>query len=246
MAALLSTYRILWAPCPRESDVGRRIGADRDLWLPYFVEGVALAKLDAGLGVPFDDYDLAQGILAAYFEKPAEADAPENLAPYLSCALDELVTSFQRPSLEVLVLELARGLGQRHGWALARDALRTGRALLPDSPQIACDYVVALWRMLESEEAAEPVAVLHEILDLCPAADSPALRPMAREYLVLVHVGALAVAMRGAELAARLSEARALVADPYLRGKLDELESREGALDPVRWDLFESSAGRDA
>jgi hypothetical protein len=246
MKAPSSTYRILWASCPRESDVGRRIGADRDLWLPYFVEGEGLAKLDAGLGVPFDDYDLAQGILAAYFEKPAERGAPEDLTPYLSCALDELAATFRRPSLEVMILELARGMGQRHGWAVAREALRTGRALLPDSPQIACDYVVALWRMLEAQEAAEPVAVLHEILDLCPSADSPALRPMAREYLVLVHVGALAAAVRGVELAARLTEARALVADPYLLGKLEELEAREGALDPAAWDLFESNARPDA
>ena len=141
-----------------------------------------------------------------------------------------------------MVLELARGMGQRHGWALAREALRSGRALLPDSAQIACDYVVALWRMLESGEASEPVAVLHEILDLCPSVDSSTLRPMAREYLLLVHVGALAMAVRGVELAARLTEAHALVADPYLLGKLEELVARTGALDPAEWDLFESKA----
>ena len=236
------TYRILWAPCPRESDVGRRIGADRDLWLPYLVEGEALAKLDAGLGVPFDDYDLGQGILAAYFETPSEPEAPRDLAPYMSCALDELVVAFPRPSLEVMILELARGMGQRHGWALAREALRTGRALLPESPQIKCDYVVALWRMLESREAAEPMAVLHEILDLCPSADSAALRPMAREYLALVHLGALAAAEDYANLPTLLEEARRLVADPYLRAKLRELESQVGPLDPHRWDLFESKA----
>jgi hypothetical protein len=243
MKAPSPTYRILWAPCPRESDVGRRIGADRDVWLPYLVEGEGLARLAAGQGVPFDDYDLAQGILAAYFERPAEASAPKDLTPYLSCALDELVPAFQRPSLEVMILELARGMGQRHGWALAREALRTGRALLPNSPQIACDYVVALWRMLESEEGTESLAVLHEILDLCPAAESPTLRPMAREYLVLVHVGALAAAVRGVELAARLTEARAHVSDPYLLGKLEELEAREGALDPAAWNLFDSKGG---
>ena len=244
MKAPSSTYRILWAPCPRESDVGRRIGADRDLWLPYLVEGEGLARLDAGQGVPFDDYDLAQGILAAYFERPAEPGAPPDLTPYLSCALDELVTAFQRPSLEVMVLELARGLGQRHGWALAREALRTGRTLLPESPQIACDYVVALWRMLESKEASEPVAVLHEVLDLCPLADSPALRPRAREYLALVHVGALAAAGRAEELRARVAQARASISDPYLLGKLGELEAHAAALDPVAWDLFESKGQR--
>jgi hypothetical protein len=201
-----------------------------------------LVKLDAGQGVPFDDYDLAQGILAAYFDRPAEPGAPADLKPYLSCALDELVAAFPRPSLEVMVLELARGMGQRHGWALAREALRTGRTLLPASAQIACDYIVALWRMLESGAASEPVAALHEILDLCPSADSSALRPMAREYLALVQLGALAMARRGVELAARLTEARALVADPYLLGKLDELEARTGALDPAEWDLFESRA----
>jgi hypothetical protein len=237
-----STYCILWAPCPRESDVGRRIGADRDLWLPYFVEGEALDKLDAGLGVPFDDYDLAQGILAGYFETPAEPSAPRDLAPYLCCALDDLVTAFKRPSLEVMVLELARGMGQRHGWALARDALRTGRALLPESPQIACDYVVALWRMLESHEAKEPRAVLHEVLDVCPSADSATLRPMAREYLALVRLGALAAAEDYAEVPVLLEEARRLVVDPYLRGKLNELETQVGPLDPHRWDLFESKA----
>jgi hypothetical protein len=246
MHASASTYRIVWAPCPRESDVGRRIGADRDLWLPYLVEGEGLARLDAGLGAPFDDYDLAQGILAAYFERPAGADAPKDLTPYLSSALDELATAFQRPSVEVMILELARGLGQRHGWALAREALRTGRALLPDSPQIACDYVVALWRMLESREAPEPRAVVHEILDLCPLADSPVLRPMARQYLVLVHLGALAAAGRDAELASFQSEAQARVGDPYLVGKLRELEASKGVLDPTAFDLFETKAARDA
>jgi hypothetical protein len=243
MEAPSSTYRILWAPCPRESGVGRRIGADRDIFLPYLVEGEGLAKLDAGLGVPFDDYDLAQGILAAYLESPAEPHAPKDLKPYLTCALDELVAAFQRPSLEVLVLELARGMGQRHGWALAREALRTGRALLPESPQISCDYVVALWRMLESGDATEPVALLHEILDLCPSADSLALRPMAREYLALVHVGALAAAGRTEELRARVTQARAFVADPYLLGKLQELDAQRG-VPPAAWDLFESKGRR--
>ncbi len=245
MDASSSTYRILWAPCPRDSEVGRRIGADRDLWLPYLVEGAGLVKLNAGFGVPFDDYDLAQGILAAYFEVPAEPGAPRDLAPYLSCALDELVTAFERPSLEAMVLELARGMGQRHGWGLARAALRTGRALLPESPQITCDYVVALWRMLESGHATEPVATLHEILDLCPTADSPALRPMAREYLALVQLGALAAAGKSADLAARLAEVGAFVADPYLLGKLRELEACPGALDPVAWDLFEAKSMAD-
>jgi hypothetical protein len=238
-----STYRILWAPCPRDSEVGRRIGADRDLWLPYLVEGEGLAKLDAGLGVPFDDYDLAQGILAAYFEAPSDPAAPRDLAPYLSCALDELVTAFGRPSLEVMVLELARGMGQRHGWGLAREALRTGRALLPESPQITCDYVVALWRMLESREALELVAVLHEILDLCPSADSATLRPMAREYLALVHLGALAASAQYSKLPVVLREARGIVTDPYLKGKLLELERQVGPLDPRAFDLFESQRG---
>jgi hypothetical protein len=242
MDASSSTYRILWAPCPRDSEVGRRIGADRDLWLPYLVEGAGLVKLNAGFGVPFDDYDLAQGILAAYFEAPAEPGAPRDLAPYLSCALDELVTAFERPSLEAMVLELARGMGQRHGFGLAREALRTGRALLPESPQITCDYVVALWRMLESGEATEPVAVLHEVLDLGPTADSGALRPMAREYLALVHLGALKAAGQTAALAARLAEVAPRVADPYLVGKLRELEAGGGVLDPVAWDLFESKS----
>jgi len=240
MDAPSSTYRILWAPCPRDSEVGRRIGADRDLWLPYLVEGDGLVKLNAGFGVPFDDYDLAQGILAAYFEAPADPGAPRDLAPYLSCALDAMVAAFARPSLEILVLELARGMGQRHGWALAREALRTGRVLLPDSAQITCDYVVALWRMLESGRATEPVALLHEVLDLCPTADSPALRPMAREYLALVHLGALAAAGLTSTLTARLAEVGPLVADPYLLGKLREIEAGVGLLDPVAWDLFES------
>ena len=241
-----STYRILWAPCPRESDVGRRIGADRDLWLPYLVEGDGLQMLDAGQGVAFDDYDLAQGILAAYFERPAGVHEPADLSPYLGCALDELVTSFPRPSLETLVLELSRGMGQRHGWSLAREALRTGRTLLPDSAQVACDYVVALWRMLEAEEASEPVAVLHEILDVAAAVEPAALRPLAREYLVLVHLGALTLAGRADDLAPRLEAAHALVADPYLTGKLRELEDRSGPLDAAAWDLFESKVGRGA
>jgi hypothetical protein len=239
-----STYRILWAPCPRESDVGRRIGADRDIWIPYLVDGEGLVKFDGGQGVPFDDYDLAQGILAAYFEKPAKTGAPEDLKPYLSCALDELVVAFRRPSLEVMILELARGMAQRHGWALAREALRTGRALLPESAQIACDYVVALWRTLEAGEADEPRALLREILDLAPAVESEGLRPIAREYLALVRLGAMAAVGEQGTFAALLAQARRLVSDPYLQGKLGELERQEGPLDPRPWDLFETK--RDA
>lgn len=241
-----ATYRILWAPCPRESDVGRRIGADRDLWLPYLVEGDGLARLDAGQGVPMDDHDLAQGILAAYFERPAEPGAPKDLQPYLSCALDELVAAFQRPSLEAMVLEIARAMGLRHGWSLGCQALRTGRALLPDSAQVACDYVVALWRTLEAGEPAEPRAVLREILDLVPASDSDGLRPMAREYLALVHLGALAAAEEYGKVPVLLEEARRLVADPYLVGKLRELERQVGPLDPREWDLFETKASPPA
>ena len=237
-----ATYRILWAPCPRESDVGRRVGADRDLWLPYLVEGDGLARLNEGQGVPLDDHDLAQGILAAYFERPAEPRAPKDLKPYLSCALVELVAAFQRPSLEAMVLEIARAMGLRHGWSLGREALRTGRALLPDSAQMACDYVVALWRMLEAGEAIEPRAVLHEILDLAPAVDSAGLRPMAREFLALVHLGALAAAEEYGKVPVLLEEARRLVADPYLLGKLRELERQVGPLDPRQWDLFETKA----
>jgi hypothetical protein len=189
-----------------------------------------------------DDYDLVQGILAAYFERPPDPGAPRDLRPYLSCALDELVAAFRRPSLEAMVLEVARAMGLRHGWSLAREALRTGRTLLPDSAQIACDYAVSLWRMLEAGEAPEPTPLLHEILDVAPAADSPRLRPMAREYLALVHLGAMAAAQEYANLPARLGEARKVVADPYLQKKLQELERQVGPLDPRAWDLFETRA----
>jgi hypothetical protein len=222
--------------------VGRRIGTDRDVFLPYLVEGEGLAKLEAGQGVPFDDHDLAQGILAAYFERPSDPAAPKDLQPYLACALDELVAAFRRPSLEVLVLEISRAMGLRHGWALAREALRTGRALLPDSAQVACDYVVALWRMLEAGEGQRD-GLLREILELAPAADAPGLRPMAREFLALVHLAAMAAAEEYTALPARLEEARRLVADPYLRGKLQELEAHAGRLDPRAFDLFETRAG---
>ena len=63
---------------------------------------------------------------------------------------------------------------------------------------------------------------------------------MAREYLALVHVGALAAAGHARELLVRLAQAKAFVADPYLLGKLQELEARKGLLDPAVWDLFES------
>ncbi len=42
-----ATYRILWAPCPRESEVGRRVGTDRDIWLPCLVERVSVLLEEA-------------------------------------------------------------------------------------------------------------------------------------------------------------------------------------------------------
>ena len=51
---------------------------------------------------------------------------------------------------------------------------------------------------------------------------------------------------RVAEVKSHLDAARAFVADPFLLGKLEEVEVRARALDPAAWDLFESSAWRDA
>lgn len=239
----LPRYRILWAAVPRESVVGRRIEAAADVWLPYLIDGEALARIEEGQGVPLDDYELLEGLLVAWFERPdVPVGIPEPEALFRR-ALDEVVRAFHRPSLEVAVLEIARALGARHGWDLARAALRTGRALVPQSAQIACDDVIACWRMIEGG-AADGAGLAHEILELAPAIDTHGLRPMAIQFLAVVYVAALALAHPEGDGRALAAKARERVDDPYLRGKLDALANREAALDPVAFDLFETSTTR--
>jgi hypothetical protein len=218
--------------------VGRRIGACEDTWLPYLVDGEALSRIDAGQGVPLDDYELLEGLLVSWFDEPDGVVIPDRDALFAR-ALDEMVRAFARPSLEVAVLEVARALGSRHGWALARTALRTGRALLPESAQIACDYAIAAWRALE-QGADEADAAAHEILDLTPRVDTAALRPVAAEFLAVVEVAALALAHPEGDWRRRTAEVRARVADEYLRRKLDDLLKAPLPLDPAFFDLFES------
>jgi hypothetical protein len=223
--------------------VGRRIEAAADVWLPYLIDGEALARIEAGQGVPLDDYELLEGLLVAWFERPdVPVGVPEPEALFRR-ALDEVVKAFHRPSIEVAVLEIARALGARHGWGMARAALRTGRALCPESAQIACDDVVACWRIIESG-AADPAGLAHEILEQAPAIDTRGLRPMATQFLAVVYVAALALAHPEGDGKALAAEARERVSDPYLRRKLDELVARESPLDPVAFDLFETRGAR--
>lgn len=236
-------YRILWAAVPRESEVARRIDAGADVWLPYLIDGEALSRIDAGQGVPLDDYELLEGLLVAWFERPdVPIGVPEPEALFRR-ALDEVVRAFRRPSIEVAVLEIARALGARHGWGVARAALRTGRALCPQSAQIACDDVVACWRIIESG-AKERSRLAHEILEQAPAIDIQGLRPMATQFLAVVYVAALALAHPEGDARALAAQARERVGDPYLRAKLAELAALESPLDPVAFDLFETHAAR--
>jgi len=234
-------YRILWAACARDSEVGRRIGAERDLWLPYFVDGEALRRIESGQGVPLDDYELLEGLLVAFFARADDEAVGFDPQPAFGRALDEVTRAFGRPSLEVAVLEIARALGARHGWTPARAALHTGRALVPDSAQIACDYVVASWRCLEA--GSLPVdEVAHEILVLVPNIATAGLRPIAAQYLAVVEVAALAAAHPEGDWREAALVCRPRLTDVYLARKLDELREGRGPLDPMAFDLFESRA----
>jgi hypothetical protein len=141
------------------------------------------------------------------------------------------------------VLEIARALGARHGWGVARAALRTGRAICPQSAQIACDDVVACWRIIEGG-VKDPADLAHEILEQAPAIDTRGLRPMATQFLAVVYVAALVLAHPEGDGKALAVEARERVGDPYLRAKLAELAALEAPLDPVAFDLFETHASR--
>jgi hypothetical protein len=234
-------YRILWAACSRDSEVGRRIGALEDLWLPYLVDGESLRRIEAGQGVPLDDYELLEGLLVAYFARPDDSPPDLDTQPAFRRALEAMVEAFARPSVEVTVLEIARALGARHGWIPARAALRTGRVLVPESAQLACDYAVASWRCLETH--ALPVGeVAHEILALAPKVATAGLRPIAAQYLAVVEVAALVAAHPEGDWRDAVAACRERVSDAYLTQKLDDLLRVSLPLDPAAFDLFESRA----
>jgi hypothetical protein len=239
-ASEAASWRVLWAPVPPDTPVGRLAGADRPIQLPYLVDGPGLQMLAAGKGVPLDDYDLLRGILAAYFEDPQGASEVGTFRPYQQRAIAALAQAFRRPSVERMVLETAPAMAMAHGWALGREALRTGIALVPASAQLLCDYLTAGWRLLEAGSPCDRTAVLGELVAEGPRVDLARVRPLAAQYLLVVRLGAATALGRLEERAALLATARELLTDGYLKGKLEELLAAESPFDIGAFGLFQA------
>lgn len=109
------------------------------------VDGEARGHLDAGRRVELGPLGLVRGILIGYLESSPYTDVSQ---PHLRDALEDLVTVFHAPSLEIMLLDCSATLREDHGPSTWYSALQTAMAIVPRSALIKSDFIAAASTMI--------------------------------------------------------------------------------------------------
>lgn len=161
-------YTVVWKECAAGSSLAERFHVPTfDGYLPFFVEGEAVAQVEQAGDFEFDEEQLLKGVLYGFAEyneggKPWCQEASRNTYLWL---LDCLGNGFNFESPEQMILEAGGRVREGCGCAASRVVLTNGLALIPTSSKIRADLVLDLWKVSADQNDEIP---RRESLSLIP------------------------------------------------------------------------------
>ena len=160
-------HSIVWQECGTNSRYAERFYVpDYEGYLPFFVWGQELEKLENKQSVELREEHLLKGILYGLYEfdhnpKPWHQKKDRETLLYL---LDVLGNGFKYDNPEKMILDVAYNVRDKNGNGASRIILEVGNNLMPQSSKIKSDLICDLWAVVsEQDESRE---LLNEIISL--------------------------------------------------------------------------------
>lgn len=144
-------HSIVWKGFEPDTAVGKKLRAEKDFGLPYFIEGVAKEEFETGQLKGFQHFELLLGLLVGFHDLPPSIDIEysKSLFPKV---LEDLRLYYGIETLESLILDASSYLRRYQGDVTSLDALDAGLQIIPNSSKILFDYCVDLYNLLERNE----------------------------------------------------------------------------------------------
>lgn len=185
-------YSIVWQECGTNSRHAVRFYVPGyEGYLPFFVWGQELERLENKQSVELREEHLLKGILYGLYEfdhnpKPWHQKKDRETLLYL---LDVLGNGFKYENPEKMILDVAYNVREKNGNGASRIILEVGNNLMPQSSKIKSDLVCDLWAVISEQE--ESKELLNEIITLIDQMDLSDIHPDAKEVVCYYGLCAL-------------------------------------------------------
>jgi len=181
-------HAVIWKHFKQDSEIGKRLKADHDFSLPYFLTKEEKAKFDNKEQVSLNPFHLVMGLLVGYFDKPPGVDtafARQNTA----VIIEDHLASFKTNSLENLILDLSNFLRDSHGQKVSLQSLMTGVELLPESSAIKYDACIDLINCIDDDELDDRIAAVQQLKMLLSKIDAKKLnQDLVQDYMKMIEI----------------------------------------------------------
>jgi len=166
-------YSIIWKECGANSRTAERFFVPGyEGYLPFFVWGDELGKLQKKENIELREEHLLKGILYGLYEfdhhpKPWHQKKDKETLLYI---LDVLRNGFEFDTPEKMVLDVAYNVREINGNGASRIVLEVGDDLIPHSSKIKSDLICDLWAVIsehgKQKELFEEIMRLVDQIDL--------------------------------------------------------------------------------
>jgi hypothetical protein len=151
-------YSLVWKECSQGSDLARRFYVPEFTgFLPFFIWGADLEKMEQGGQVELHEQQLLKGILYGLYEYDNSPKPWHDLKSRqaLLHLLDILGKGFGFKNLEAMILDVAANVRELHGNVPSFKILDSGAKLIPNSSKIKSDWILDLWNIAADEDTEE-------------------------------------------------------------------------------------------
>lgn len=151
-------YSLVWKECSQGSDLARRFYVPEFTgFLPFFIWGADLEKMEQGGQVELHEQQLLKGILYGLYEYDNSPKPWHDLKSRqtLLHLLDVLGKGFGFKDPEMMILETAANIRELNGNVPSFKILDSGANLIPISSKIKSDWILDLWNIAADEDTEE-------------------------------------------------------------------------------------------
>lgn len=199
-------YIILWQKCKRNSHLSKRFYVPSyEGYLPFFVSGKELEKLENKQNIELKEMQLLKGIMYGLYEfehSPKNSWFQKKNRETLLSLLDFLGNGFDFDNPENMFLNVAHHVRKKNGNSASRIILETGKNLIQESSKIKSDLISDLWTKFSKQK--ESRVLLHEIITLIDQIDLSEVCPGAKELICYYGLCALVFVKDNSEISKNL------------------------------------------
>lgn len=159
-------YSIIWNSFSVDTPLAKRFGiTDDEVYLPHFLEGDELIKMENNQDVTIDDLQLAKGILMGWNTTKASLVLPVNdFKPTFITIMNKLKSAFGFEDMEIFIGNLIQLIRDEIGDNAAYTALKGALGILPDNSRVKSDLIINSWRILKTDDSPDQTSLFKDII----------------------------------------------------------------------------------